>query len=231
MLCKCNSGIMVMCAAGVAAGLTVGFMAGRTSVAPAGDAMTVAQPEENMDPAEMMEAWAQANQLGPQHKEIASMAGSWDCTTKFWMGPGEPQESTAKETSKTIFDGRYLHSEFTGEFEGEQFTGYGVMAYNNMTKQYESAWIDSMSTGIAFTTGQKEGNKITFHGEDIDPMSGEKVKYRHVLEMHGPNKHTFTGYRMMGNEEVKTMEIEYTRSGQAGGNYDNSNRGNNNGGR
>ncbi|MFG0284001.1 MAG: DUF1579 domain-containing protein [Phycisphaerales bacterium JB039] len=222
------------CAAGLAASLIgLGYVAGRVTHS-AGGAITVAQPEGEMDPAAMMEAWKQVNQTGEQHEAISHMAGVWDAEAKFWMAPGaEPMISSGVEKNTMVFGGRYLKSEFEGEFSGEKFQGLGYMGYSNADKKYQSVWMDSTGTAIGWSTGTVEGDTITLTGEETDPFTGEVMKFKDVGVMKDMNTRVFSRYYMMGDDEFKSMEITFTRQGQANrpaGNDANDNQRGNQGG-
>lgn len=209
-----RSGVGIVCAAGLAAAAGVGFMAGRMAPAPVGSAMAVAQPEE-MDLEEMMRLYEEKNRTGEHHKWIEKSAGTWDVEMKFWMDPtGDPIESEGTEKNQMMFDGRYLKSEFSGDWMGEPFHGFSLMGYNNAESRYESTWIDNSGTAILFTTGERRGDTLVFEGESKDPVTEQMMKFRHELTLDGPNKRTFTGWHAMGDgPETKAMEITYTKRG------------------
>lgn len=217
----------VACAAGLAAAVGFGFMAGRVAPAPSGAAVVVAQPE-GMDPEEMQRMYEEKNRTGEHHKWLEKSAGTWDAELKMWMEPGgEPMESKGTEKNTMMFDGRYLKSEFSGDWMGEQFEGFSLMGYNNADGQFESVWVDSSGTAIIFSTGEREGDTLVLKGEMTECISEQMMSFRHELKFEGPNKRVFTGYHTMGGQEMKAMEITYTkRGGSMNGRGNDGNRGN-----
>lgn len=170
--------------------------------------------EKPMDPQAMMEIWKQAAMPGEPHKLFAGLAGSWTTTAKEWMEPGKPPtESTGTAEMKMLLDGRFLYQEYTGQMMGQPFSGVGIDAYDNMTKRYTTAWMDSMGTGIFIMEGtaSADGKTITLKGSHPEPGGG-KMTHRAVWKIVDNNNQTFDMYGTHhGGKEMKVMEIIYTR--------------------
>ena len=170
--------------------------------------------EKAMDPQAMMEVWKKAAMPGEPHKLFASLVGSWTTQTKEWMEPGKPpSESAGTAEMKMLLDGRFLYQEFNGTMMGQPFAGIGIDAYDNMTKKYVTAWMDSMGTGI-FTmqgTASPDGKTITLKGSHPEPGGGQ-MHHRAVWKILDQNSQTFEMYGTHGHgKEMKFMEITYTR--------------------
>jgi hypothetical protein len=170
--------------------------------------------EKAMDPQQMMELWKLAATPGEPHKLFASLAGSWTTQTKEWMEPGKPPtESTGTADMKMLLDGRFLYQEFNGQMMGQPFSGVGIDAYDNMTKKYTTAWMDSMGTGIFIMEGtaSADGKTITLKGSHPEPGGG-KMSHRAVWKLTDNNNQTFDMYGThQGGKEMKVLEIVYTR--------------------
>lgn len=164
----------------------------------------------------MMEAWQKAGALGPQHALLKKLAGNWTVQSKAWMKPGEKaQESKGTSKAESIFGGRFVRSTYAGTFAGQPFSGEGLMGYNNMSKKFESTWIDSMSTATMFSEGtaDKAGKVITFSGDYVCPMTGKNKTSKMVMRLIDNNKHVVEMYdRDPQGKEFKTMELVYTRA-------------------
>ncbi len=172
------------------------------------------KPEKQMDMQAMMDTYKKLATPGEPHKELASLAGSWNTKTKSWMEPNKPpMESTGSCEQKTLLDGRFLQQECTGEMMGQPFTGIGVIGYDNFTKKYVSTWMDSMGTGIYFMEGtaSADGKTITQKGSYNDPIEGP-MKLRGVTKIVDNKTEIFemygTGKR---GKDMKMMQITYTR--------------------
>jgi hypothetical protein len=152
---------------------------------------------------------------GPEHKMLKSMTGTWTAKVKFYMEPGKPPtESTGKTVRTMVMDGRYLQDKFDGEAFGKKFQGMGLTAYDRFKKQYSMTWIDSMGTGVSMNHGtyDEKTKTFTYRGpEEIDPISGMKMKTRDTLKIVSDNEQLMEMYRESGGKEFKVLEITYTR--------------------
>ena len=172
------------------------------------------KPAKEMDPQAMMEVWKKLAMPGEPHKLFASLAGSWTTTTKEWMEPGKPPtESTGTAEMKMLLDGRFLYQEYNAQMMGQPFSGVGIDAYDNMTKKYVTAWIDTMGTGIFMMEGtaSADGKTITLKGSHPEPGGG-KMTHRAVWKIVDNNTQSFDMYGAHhGGKEMKVLEITYTR--------------------
>jgi hypothetical protein len=163
----------------------------------------------------MMDTMIKAATPGANHKLLASLVGEWTFVNKMWMDPAAPPtESTGTASYQMALDGRYLHGNYGGTMSGMAFEGHGLTAYDNVTQQFQSAWIDNFGTGITFMTGKYDPatKALTFRTEMADPMKpGTLVKVRQVIRLTSPDQHVMEWYESRGGKETKTMEIVYTR--------------------
>jgi hypothetical protein len=170
--------------------------------------------EKPMDQQAMMELWKKRAMPGEPHKLFATLAGSWTTTSKEWMEPGKPPtESTGTAEIKMLLDGRFLYQEYNSQMMGQPFSGIGIDAYDNMSKKYVTAWLDSMGTGIFIMEGtaSADGKTITLKGSHPEPGGG-KMTHRAVWKIVDNNNQTFDMYGAHhGGKETKMMEIVYTR--------------------
>jgi hypothetical protein len=170
--------------------------------------------QKPMDQQAMMELWKKMARPGEPHKLFATLAGSWTTTTKEWMEPGKPAvESTGTAEMKMLLDGRFLYQEYNSQMMGQPFSGIGIDAYDNMTKKYVTAWMDSMGTGIFMMEGtaSADGRTITLKGSHPEPGGG-KMSHRAVWTITDANHQTFDMYGAHhGGKEMKMLEITYTR--------------------
>ena len=169
---------------------------------------------EQMDPQAMMEMYKKLAMPGDPHKLFASLAGSWTTKSKEWMEPGKPaKESTGTAEMKMLLDGRFLYQEYSGQMMGQPFSGIGIDAYDNITKKYVTAWMDTMGTGIFLMEGtaSADGKTITLKGSHPEPGGG-KMTHRAVWKLVDNNTQQFDMYGTHhGGKEMKMFEIVYTR--------------------
>ena len=163
-----------------------------------------------------MKAMAKFAAPGAPHKALESLVGSWEFTMKMWMQPkAPPMESKGTSEAKSIFDGRFLVEEASGDFMGMPFKGMGITGYDNFRKRYQNTWCDNMGTVILVTSGtmSKDGKTLTMSGKMDDVASGKRdqafkivIKIvsndKHVSEMWAPSKQ---------GKPYKVMELTSTR--------------------
>ena len=152
---------------------------------------------------------------GPAHKALDEFVGDWNAEVSCWMEPGAPahmSRGTAK--AKWTLDGHFLEEEFQGEMMGKAFTGRTLIGYDNVKKTYKTVWISDMQTSIFTSEGRGDStNKvITLEGKSSCAATGRTdVPIRTVYRTISPDKHVFEMYDGSKGDNVKTMEIIYTR--------------------
>lgn len=179
----------------------------------AGAPLAAQEEQEYASPAmaEMMAAFEKAGMVTDHHRALERMAGSWELTVKMWMDPaGEPMVSQATSEAKMILGGRFLAEEVTGEFMGQEFQGYGLTGYNNISGEYEATWADNMSTTLYRYTGMlNESGEFVMEGKMLDPMSGDAIPTWNTVRFEGDGM-VAEAWEERGGEKRKTMEIVYT---------------------
>jgi hypothetical protein len=162
---------------------------------------------------QMMEMMEKLGAPGPQHAELMKGAGKWKAVTKTWMGPGDPVVTEGVSMSKATLGGRFLMDEYKGTFMSKPFEGVGLTGYDNQRKEYIGFWFDTMSTHAMTSRGSMDasGKVLTMMSEFEDPGTGEKAPVKMVTTFVDPNTRRFEMYENQGGQEVKSMEITYTR--------------------
>lgn len=177
----------------------------------------VCAAEAQPDPAAMQAAMMKAGTPGPEHQQLAKLAGEWEVAGKCWMDPSQPPvESKGSSTFSVIFGGRYVMQEFQGDMMGQKFEGKGAIGYDNTTKKYQTGWIDSMTTAMIQLEGASTdgGKTVEYKGDMICPIQGPSG-IRQVISHAGDDAFTFTMYLSpQGRGEMKMMELSYTRKKQ-----------------
>jgi serine/threonine protein kinase len=168
-----------------------------------------------MDQTAMMEKYMKAATPGPEHQEMAKLAGTWKLDVTQWLTPGAtPEKSTATAEFESILGGRYMQQKVHGEMGGQPFEGMGYEGFDNVSKERFGTWIDNMSTGSMLTHGKcAVGAKTcTLTGSMNDPLTGKLCKVREVITRKGDNSFTFDMYGPdQTGKEFQMMQIVYTR--------------------
>jgi hypothetical protein len=173
---------------------------------------------------EMMAKMMELAKPGENHKLLGELAGSWNYKVKFWMAPdAPPSEATGIAERKALsgFGGRFYEMNVKGMMEmpgadGKmtkvEFHGMSLEAYDNVKQKFTSTWIDNMGTGIMMSEGTYDPSAKSFtFNADMEPVPGMKTKVREVITVADKDHHKFEWYEDRGGQDVKTMEINYTR--------------------
>jgi len=168
-------------------------------------------PEEQA----MMEKYTKAATPGPEHQQMAKMAGKWKLQTTMWMAPGAPpMKSEGTAEYRTILGGRYLEQEVHGDMNGQPFEGRGLDGYDNVTKTRFGTWVDNMGTGPMMMKGKcaAAAKSCTLKGKVADAVAGKEVPVTSTMIMKDDNTFTFemTAPGPDG-KQFKNLEIVYTR--------------------
>jgi hypothetical protein len=160
----------------------------------------------------MMAEMMKMGQPGKEHEGLKSMAGKWKAVTRSWQGPGEPTVTEGTSEMRMILGDRFLEQHFAGDFMGMKFEGFGLTGYDNLQKRYVFTWVDNMGTGLMSGLGEMDaaGKKITMNTKLPSPEGG-MMDAKMITEIIDANQHVFSLYTMMGGQEMKMMEITYTR--------------------
>ncbi len=149
------------------------------------------------------------------HKVLEQFVGSWEHSMKWWVSPEPPpEESTGSTEVQWILDGRFIEQTVTGTSMGQPFAGRGITGYDNMKKEYNSIWIDNMSTGMMTAKASYDSATKTFKekGDFTCPIRNGSVAFRAETKIVDDDTHIYTMYTTdAGGKEFKTMEITYKR--------------------
>ena len=163
--------------------------------------------------------------LNENHKLLAEMVGNWNYTVKMWMDPSAPpSESKGTATRRAEMGGRYFVMDASGKFampgpDGKMqpfdFKGRATEGYDNAKRKFVSSWIDNMATGIMISEGTYDPATKTFTFHATHEMApGVQTKVRETIKVTDKDHHTMEWFEQRGGQEVKTMEIAYTRAGK-----------------
>lgn len=164
----------------------------------------------------MMQAFMKLAEPGEHHEHLKVLAGTWKTTTKWWMGPGEPDISQGVAKNTWILGGRFLQTDFKSSSEEHPFAGLGLLGYDNAKKQHVSMWCDTMGTMISVSHGtcDDSGKVFTYISSYDDPMTGQAKKMKMVTKVINNNKHVFTIHNIdKDGKEHQELEVTYVRAG------------------
>jgi hypothetical protein len=178
--------------------------------------MNSPKPHSKATPKDSSVSDSAANELmkpGPEHAQLAKNIGKWTVAYTHWHKDGvAPTTAEGTAVFTKIFDGRFIHEELQGDFQGKPFHGTGTMGYDRAAKKFVNTWYDNMGTGITSTTGTatSHGKEVVMRGMMTCATRGE-LQVRHVYHHESDDKFTMTMFSEHEGKESKSMEVTYTR--------------------
>ncbi len=163
-----------------------------------------------------MEAMVKAGTPGKHHEYLNQLLGTWEGTFRMWMEPGAPAiVFGGTVTRKWILDGRYIKEIVESDGPMGSFRGLGFIGYNNVDGQYEFAWLENMSTAIAFGTGSydPDAKVMSFRGTHRDPLTGRVIYSTSTMDLSSPGLQRYVGYSI-GPDGKKFKSFEGTMERQ-----------------
>ena len=185
---------------------------------------SLAQPEGDA-PFRLPDGWTMedmqkcmdAGMPGERQAELMKLVGTWDGQGQMWMGPGsEPMDMACVMVVTGLMDGRYIQYDLNGEMPGMgSYHGTGWAGFDNVAKAYQANWIDSMSSGIMYGTGERAGDGKTMSWEHhyTCPMTEKQATMRQVDTHKDANTwvQEMYGTDPKSGIEYKMMQFTYTR--------------------
>jgi len=179
------------------------------------DANKVA-PGTRASAAAMAQAMENAMTPGAGQARLDPMIGTFDVKIRTWVAPNKPPvESTAVSVSVWVLGKRFIQSMLSGHVLNEAFDGIGYTAYDNVSKTYQTAWMDSGSTGMVWYRGGFDGatksarmkatvsNAVTGKPTPLELRLSILDNGDHMTELWGQGD---------GAAMFKMMELRYTRA-------------------
>jgi hypothetical protein len=175
-------------------------------------------PQE-MDPG--MAAAMAAATPGPMHAFLTEGAGMWTGKNTLWMAPGtEPMVTDASCKIVPMLEGRFTRCEMQGEVPGMgEFKGFAIYGYDNVSKQFQCAWVDNLGTGMVTGTGSlsADGKTLTWTLNYNCPITNKPAVMREIDRVTGPDSRLMEmwGTDPQSGKEFKMMEMTTTRQPSA----------------
>lgn len=165
--------------------------------------------------APMAKALESAMTPGEGQKRLDPLIGTFNVAIKIWVTPeGPPIESTAASVNSWVLGGRFVQMMLNGDAPTAPYSGTGHIAYDNVTKNYQAAWMDTGSTAITLYTGKFDaaGKSALMKGAIANALTGKPspVELRMTIEPDGSHRTQLWG-QGKGAKMVKLMELQYTK--------------------
>ena len=151
---------------------------------------------------------------GEGQKRLDPMIGTFNVKMLTWVHPSKPPvESTASAVSVWVLGNRFVQTMLSSG-DKDAFSGIGYVAYDNVAKLYQSAWMDNGSTGMTWYSGRldAEGKTAVMKATTLDPLTGKPspLEMRVVFKPAGGHVTELWG-QGLDSKMFKMMELHYTR--------------------
>ena len=162
----------------------------------------------------MMKKWEDLGKPGPEHAELKKMVGEWTAhmeRTDPMTGQAVKEEGKSKYSM--VLNGLILRQDFEGVMDGKTFKGIGFVAFNKGSGKYESIWMDDMSSGIMYSTGESAdgGKSVNYKGHWFGPDAAQ-IDQKMVMTTVDADTHKLKMEMSMGGNAMPPMSITYKRA-------------------
>jgi hypothetical protein len=168
-----------------------------------------------MDGAVLAQVLANAMTPGEGQKRLEPMIGTFDVKIRTWIDPSKPPvESLAICINTWVLGQRYIQSTLSGFVAGDPFDGIGYVAYDNVAKVYQTAWMDTGSTAMVWYRGgfDASGKSVTLKATVSDPITTKPVAVELRLSIADNGDHMSEIWGQgQGAKLTRLMELTYTK--------------------